>query len=226
MKPRPRKPRDSDPGPPPDIRRDIIRIHYGKKRYGYAKDAPDLALGGCRIGGPIVDLPPGIDYPQAGYVFVAQLDLGRLAEYDLPGLLPKEGFLIFFMKPGYPEFEDYVVHSTVARSDLRRVVREHEDWFYEGAAISGYSKEVEDIAERYDEDGWSCFAGSERSKVYGIYTHVQKSEDEIIRVTEEGVVLLQVGEDLTGEGVLSVLIKRDQLEAGSFGRCQIEWGQT
>ena len=45
-------------------------------------------------------------------------------------------------------------------------------------------------------------------------------------MSREKVVLLQVGEDLTGSGVLSLLIAPDDLAARRFERCTFEWGQT
>jgi hypothetical protein len=71
--------------------------HYTKHTEVY------IPLGHSRYGGPIVDLPPGIEYPN-GLHFAAQLDLSKFAPFDKSGLLPKSGQLLFFANKLQPTF--------------------------------------------------------------------------------------------------------------------------
>lgn len=193
-----------------------------------------VPLGCSRIGGPIVDLPKVITYPNNMF-FAAQLNLNDFSKFDAFDLLPRSGFLYFFIG-GYGD-SGRVFFTDVTAEDLTRVVKEHEQWFWDGCLIDGIYNEEEDLKSRYSEDwsdededediGWDCFAGSEKSKIYGIYTHCQKDEEEILEITNsDNILLLQIGSDFTSEGVWSVLIKRKDLENRRFDNCKFEWGQS
>jgi len=196
-------------------------------KYMYSEDL-EIRIGKSIIGGPFVDLPEGLNYPE-DCTFVAQLNLLEFAQFDTRGLLPKTGFLHFFTT----EFMDngYVFYSDVKENDLTRVVREHDKNFYLGNVIKSFFPETESLESRYTyEDGkkeWDSFSGSEISKIYGIYTHCQLDEKEIIGKTKKGrVVLLQIGEDFTDEGVFSVLIEKNDLAKKNFRNCDFDWGQS
>ena len=75
---------------------------------------------------------------------------------------------------------------------------------------------------------WDDFAGSKQSKIFGIYTHCQLGEEEIIDILNSNkVLLLQVGENgFNDEGVFSVLIEKTDLIARDFSRCEFAWGQS
>lgn len=67
---------------------------------------PDSARpGSTRLGG-LPDLPPGLDWPQAGrqpLAFLAQLRLSEVARQDIDGLLPAQGMIWFFYDlEGFP----------------------------------------------------------------------------------------------------------------------------
>lgn len=187
-----------------------------------------------RIGGPIVDLPDHISYPD-GMQFVAQLNLNEYSKHDPLGLLPKSGFLYFFIG-GYGN-EGAVYYADVKADDLIRVVKEHDKWFWDGCLVKTICQEEESFAERYskadaDSEGeakfeWDYFAGTEKSKIYGIYTHCQKHEGTIKRITKsDKTLLLQIGSDFTDSGVWSVLIKTSDLKKRDFSNCTFEWGQS
>lgn len=193
----------------------------------------DMPLGHSRYGGPVVDLPPGVAHP-AGLRFAAQLDLGQVASHDTSGLLPTTGQLYFFAD--LLSDQGRVLYADVSNDQLIRTIQEHEDHFFEGRLIGSFRAETETLAERYgpDEDddeedwpGWNDFAGSQKSKLFGIYTHCQLSEDEIKEITfSDDVLLVQVGEDFNDEGVFSVLINREALRRRDFSGCRFAWGQS
>jgi len=187
-----------------------------------------VPIGKSLIGGPFVDLPEGIEYPE-GHTFVAQLKLKDFAKFDARSLLPQSGYLYFFTTE-YGE-TGKVFYADVSESQLRRVTKEHEQNFFLGNVAQDIFADVDDLAKRYSTQGdnleWDYFAGSNVSKIYGYYTHCQYGEAEILaRTQDDFLVLLQVGEDFTGEGVQSVRITRERLFNRDFGDCLFEWGQS
>lgn len=191
-----------------------------------------VPLGHSRCGGPIVDLPPDVAYPN-GLFFAAQLDLAAIAPYDVAGLLPKTGQLLFFTEV-YEE-TGKVFYADVPNHSLVRTIKEHDESFYDGCLIKGFSNEVETLQERFDpslveeegDTGWDYFAGSKKSKLFGIYTHCQLAQAEVEAITfSSKILLLQIGEDFTEEGVLSVLIEQEDLKNRNFANCEFAWGQS
>lgn len=211
----------------------FIRLWPRGRSYANAADAPRLPRGVSRVGGPIVDLPPGVEHPD-GMTFAAQLELAKLAPLDLRELLPSTGYLYFFVGPQGETGK--VFHAAVGARSLVRTVREHEGWFFRGRAIGRISDGTERLEDRYEaeedlEDGeeleWDYGAGAELTKVYGITTHCQKHPEEIAAISASTqVLLLQIGEDFTGEGVWSVLLEERDLRARRFSACSFEWGQS
>ena len=229
--PRPREGRQHAPLSCPEHR--FLRLWPLGRPYAKAGDAPRLSRGQSRVGGPIVDLPPGVGYPD-GMTFAAQLELAKLAPLDRRELLPATGYLYFFVGPQGETGQ--VFHADVGARSLVRAVREHEGWFFEGRGIGRISEGTERLEDRYEvvedlEGGealeWGYNAGAELTKVYGIYTHCQKGPEEIAAISASTqVLLLQIGEDFTGEGVWSVRIEEDDLRARRFSACVFEWGQS
>jgi uncharacterized protein YwqG len=196
----------------------------------------DLALGASRIGGSFIDLPESLEHPDNMY-FAAQLNLVQFSPFDPFDLLPKTGFLYFFI--GEHGDIGKVFFSNVEANKLKRTIREHDRWFSEGYQVDRIFNEEEDFDSRYceeledlfdEEEGgiqWDFSAGSEKSKLYGIYTHCQKHEEEIREITDSNdILLLQIGEDFTSEGVWSVLIDQTFLKKKDFQNCKFEWGQS
>lgn len=200
----------------------------------------NIPLGQSRYGGPIADLPPDFIYPE-DMTFVAQLDLKQIALYDKTGMLPKTGQLIFFAD--ITENRGNVFYADVDNSELVRVVKDHEDNFYDGVLIERVFTSTENLSDRYrmeeeiENEGsdthnesklWDRFAGSETSKMFGIYTHCQLWEDDILEILySHNVLLLQIGENgFNDDGVFSVLINKDDLMARKFDNCTFSWGQS
>jgi len=188
-----------------------------------------MPLGASRVGGPIIDYPKNEELP-ADLFFVAALKLEEFAIHDKSGRLPKTGILYFFIGEGGDSgLVRYFEDSSV---ELVRHEKEHDRWFWDGCLIDSVSAETEEFESRYYDDpddgrSWSSFAGTDDSKIFGIYTHCQRLEDEIRDITNSSkVLLLQVGENFTGEGVWSVLIEEDDLENLDFSRCEFAWGQS
>lgn len=194
-------------------------------------DEIEIPLGKSRIGGPIVDLPENLVYPEEMY-FVAQLNMLDLKEYDINSLLPDSGFLYVFINDS---FEGQVLYSDRDVTQLTRHIKEHEGQFFYGCLVEKFEGQTENIREKYDEEwaregekiGWDCFAGFEKSKFFGFYNNCQLTENEMYeKSNERKILLLQIGENFTEEGILSVLIDVDDLIEKKFENCIIEWNQS
>ncbi|KFF03470.1 DUF1963 domain-containing protein [Flavobacterium reichenbachii] len=199
----------------------------------------EIPLGHSRYGGPIADLPKDFEYPN-DLRFAGQLDLKQIALHDKSELLPKSGHLFFFAD--IMEDKGLVVYADLDNNELVRVVKDHEDNFFEGVLIKEAIPSIEKLSDRYrepeyedeeeytNEDGllWDYFAGSETSKIFGIFTHCQYQEKQILEVVNsDKVVLLQIGENgFNDEGVFSVLIDKNDLKALNFDNCIFHWGQS
>lgn len=199
----------------------------------------DFALGASRYGGPIVDLPPGVEYPD-GLRFAAQLDLAKFSPFDRTGLLPKKGQLIIFAEI-ISEIGE-VIYADIDNNNLVRIVKEHEDNFFDGVLIDKIFADKEMVDERFRKpeheeekafvnvDGkiWDYFGGSKRSKLFGLYTNCQYNQQQIEEVhAADKIVLLQVGEnDFNDVGVFTVLIHKEDLKKKDFSRCEFTWAQS
>ncbi|MGL4581634.1 MAG: DUF1963 domain-containing protein [Flavobacterium sp.] len=199
----------------------------------------DIPLGQSRYGGPVIDLPKGIEHPE-NLRYAGQIDLAKFSPFDKTGLLPKTGQLIFFAD--IMTDTGKVIYADVANDELVRHIVEHEDNFYSGVLIDKVEAGTESFSERYrapededeeddaDEDGlfYDYFAGTETSKIFGMFTHCQLGKDEILEViNSDKIVLWQVGEnDFNDEGVFSILIKEEDLKKRNFDNCEYYWGQS
>lgn len=199
----------------------------------------EIPIGHSRYGGPVLDLPKGIEVPE-GLRFAAQLDLAKLSPFDKNGLLPKTGQLIFFAD--ILNETGKVIYADVSNDSLIRIINEHEDNFFLGVLIEKFFTDKESFSDRFNEAKdewdkehankvgkvWDYFAGSDKSKIFGIYTHCQYEQEEIEEITfSDKLMLLQVGENgFNDEGVFSVIIKRQDLIDKNFDNCEFSWGQS
>ena len=199
----------------------------------------EIPLGYSRYGGAVIDLPKEIEYPEK-FRFAGQLDLAKFSPFDKSGLLPKTGQLIFFAD--ILNDTGKVIYADVPNESLTRIIKEHEDNFFLGVLIDKIFSDTETFEERFrepededekegaNEDGkvWDYFAGSNKSKIFGIYTHCQYGEKEIKEITfSEKILLLQIGENgFNDEGVFSVLIDKMDLENKNFDNCEFMWAQS
>ncbi|MCT4565464.1 MAG: YwqG family protein [Maledivibacter sp.] len=223
---------------------EIIRFSADKKKYKpkFLKggsgdhqyidyDEINIPIGKSRVGGPVVDLPEDIEYPEDMY-FAAQFNLQEFSKYDKNDLLPDTGFLYIFVDDS---LEGKVVYSNCDINQLRRVIKEHSGQFSEGCLIEHFDMDIENIKDKYDEEwardgeelGWNCFEGFDKSKFFGLYNNCQLGEAEMLEIINgTKVLLVQIGENFTGEGILSVLIEEEDLNKKEFENCVVEWSQS
>jgi uncharacterized protein YwqG len=212
----------------------IIRLHSSGHYYGTAAQAADMPLGQSRIGGPIIDLPEGFEHPPDLF-FVAQFDLAWLAPCTLTeSLLPAgQGFLYFFYNMLIADHRRQEVgqvhYFPGAAQQLRRTIREHDDWFSEGTTLADWSEEEELLEERFQADGeWDSWNGMDKTKIGGYPSNPQWYEEDVARAlaANNRQLLLQVGEDITAEGCLCCFIDTADLRHKRFDRCEFVWGQS
>lgn len=200
----------------------------------------NIPLGKSRYGGPIIDLPQNLEHPK-DLRFVAQLDLQQFSLFDNSGLIPKEGQLFVFAD--ITKKKGKVIYSNSLRKNLNRIIVEHNSHFFLGTLIDKIFSDTESYNERYvapeheefestnlNEEGkiWDPFAGTQRSKIFGIYTDCQRDEKYIRKITSsEKVILLQIGKNgFNDEGVLTILITKDDLKNRNFDNCEVLWSQS
>jgi uncharacterized protein YwqG len=208
----------------PDLTIDELKNKH-KKDYDNYLDM-NIPIGCSIIGGPIVDLPPDIEYP-VGYSFMAQLNCSKIKRYDKYGLLPENGFLYFFVN-NYGD-EGKVFYTQKNEEGLKRIIKEHTNSFFYGKTVEEYREETETIETRYKMDNgekvWDYFKGDEMSKIYGIYSNCQFSREEIIKTmeNENQIVLLQIGSDFLDEGCQNVFININDIKNKDFNKCIFEY---
>ena len=189
----------------------------------------NIPMGCSRIGGQVVDLPDDISYPE-GYYFMAQLNCAEIKPFDKIGLLPESGFLYFFTNEGIDN--GCVYYTSKNKESLHRVTKIHDGVYYYGKIIEKFQMETEKLSSRYElEDEakeWSPWAGQEFSKIYGIYTNCNASEEKIIQFSQDKnkIILLQIGSDGSGEGCSSIIINKNDLKKRDFTKCIFEHNQS
>jgi len=194
----------------------------------------DIPMGCSRFGGPVVDLPDEIKYPE-GYFFTAQLNCSEIKPFDKIGLLPETGFIYFFIDHDLENCR--VFYTSKNTQSLKRITKIHEDQYFMGKVIKKYKMETENIESRYieeddeDEDEereWDYSAGIEKSKIYGIYTNCNASEEDVIEFMKDKskIILLQIGEDYMDEGCQSIIINKNDLIKKDFSKCTVEYNQS
>jgi uncharacterized protein YwqG len=133
-----------------------------------------------------------------------------------------------------------VIHTDASNEKLVRITKEHEDNFFSGVLVDKIFADTETLEERFREpedeeeeankDGkvWDYILGSDKSKLFGIYTHCQHGQEEIEEITfSDKILLLQIGENgFNDEGVFSVTIPREDLKKLNFDNCEFAWGQS
>lgn len=199
----------------------------------------NLNIGQSRYGGPIIDIPIEFEIPE-NLNFAAQLDLHEISKHDKLGLLPSTGHLYFFSD--IRKNSGKVFYEDVPNEKLSRKFKEHEGDFHMGVVIEDILSETESWIERFrkpegeweikraNKKGflWDEFGGTSRSKLFGIFTHCQKSQEEVENITNsDKILLLQIGEnEFNDEGVFSVLIPKKDLADQNFVNCEFYWAQS
>ena len=106
----------------------------------------EIPLGKSRYGGPIIDLPPDVEHPEK-LRFVCQLDLKAISKHDKTDLLPKTGQLIIFCD--IITDKGKIFYSKTNNEDLKRIIIQHDDNFWDGVIIQEVKSEIEKLNDRF-----------------------------------------------------------------------------
>jgi|GEM_PF-3219330 len=182
-------------------------------------------VGDSRVFGEIIDIPELFEIPKH-YKFFAQINLAECTKYDVNDLLPKKGYLYFFNNDEANACKVMYVEDTI----IKRVdVESNWDSDY-CLKIVSFKKDIEKTASRYENNEWDGFAGEELSKIYGIYTDCQMNENNIKEITNDYIILLQIGSldfnEICLEGVTTYLIKKEDLINRNFDKVIYNYSQT
>ncbi len=205
-----------------------IKFNEVGNTYFLERHAPDITMWQSRIWWPILDFPS--DFVQPEWMsFAAMINLSDISEYDNEKLLPNVGFLYFFVWDDWESGK--VIYSKSNVSNLQRLVKEHNGWYFEWMLISWFESWNEQLEDRYEvidgEKEWDEFIWSELTKIWWISTNCQKEESEIVdKLNSEDFLLLQVWENVTWAWVQSVFINKYDLKNNNFDNCVFEWSQT
>lgn len=188
------------------------------------KENSTFKLGESRFFSDTIDLPNDIEIPE-GLQFIGQINLSEISKYDALGLLPKTGMLYFFQSSlevtnHYNEFGKVIYSENM---DLKRKsidINKSNEFMVRNFSLENINKSTEKFQDRYVEyDGfveYDYFKGEELNKIYGFYSSCQMEDEDIIKVSNRYIVLLQLGADIYGEGVTTFMISEEDLKNKNF----------
>ena len=174
-------------------------------------------IGESRVLSKYIDIPEKLDYPKE-LEFLAQINLNELSKYDNSNLLPKTGNLYFFQGPMIDG--TYYECGKVIYSDDNNLVRKNTFVYDDDMILEFGINNITIKQETYSEDN------ENDNKIFGIYSNPQLNENDVLKVSNEYLVLLQLGYDIYGEGVITFLIKKEDLIKKDFSKVIYTYSQT
>ena len=181
------------------------------------KQKESFDIGETRILSKYIDVPEGLKYPNE-LEFLAQINLSDLSKYDNSGLLPKTGNLYFFQGPMIDG--TYFECGKVIYSDDDNLVRKNV-FVYDNDMILELG--IDDVIVKQDVYSEN---NDKENKIFGIYSDPQLTEKDIIKVSNKYLILLQLGWDIYGEGVITFLISENDLINKDFSKVIYTYSQT
>ena len=181
------------------------------------KKKDEFAIGESRVLSKYIDIADGLDYPKE-LEFLAQINLSDLSKFDNSGLLPKTGFLYFFQGPMIDD--TYYECGKVIYSDEKNIVRKNAFIYNDDMVLELGIDNINIKRDIYSDEN------EKENKIFGIYSDPQLNENEILKVSNKYLVLLQLGWDIYDEGVISFLISREDLINKDFSKIIYTYSQT
>lgn len=190
----------------------------------------DFAIGETRFFSDTIDIPDNIEFPD--YLeFVGQLNLDEISKYDPYNLLPKTGTLYFFQSPLFYNNVSYdfgkVIYVDSNNNFTRKNIKSTEDSPIINLGIRNIKEDIEKFSDRYKNGNqYSFFAKEELNKIYGFFTDCQKDPEDIKKISNKYIVLLQLGSEVYGEGVTTFLISKEDLKNKNFEKIIFRYAQS
>lgn len=174
-------------------------------------------LGESRVLSKYIDIPDNVEYPEE-LEFLAQINLNEFSKYDKNGILPSSGSLYFFQ--GSMIDDKYYECGKVIYSDDSNFIRKEVFIYNEEMDLELGINDIKSKIDKYSADN------DIENKIMGIYSDPQMNESDILKVSNEYIILLQLGNDIYGEGVITFLIKENDLKNKIFDNVIYTYSQT
>lgn len=193
----------------------------------------NFQIGETRFFSEDIDINESIEFPN--YLeFVGQINLEEISKYDENNLLPKKGMLYFYQSPLSYNDKYYVfgkvVYDPSSENMVRKKITISENEQKQSFGITNIKNRNEKFSDRYRiENGkeiYSFFEGEELNKIFGFYTDCQMNEENIKRVSNKYIILLQLGSQIYGEGVTTFLITEKDLKNKNFDNVIYQYVQS
>lgn len=194
----------------------------------------EFELGETRFFSDTIDVPEDFEIPN-GFDFVGQINLKDIKDFDNNNLLEKQGMLYFFQAPSvdYEEKHYFFELGKVIYTDNMNLVRKKvdmEDYMIMNLSIKNITNDIEDFNSRYSyKNGnleYDSFYSDDLNKIYGFYTDCQMDVEDIKKISQKYIVLLQLGSTIYGEGVTTFLISKEDLINKNFDKVIYQYVQS
>lgn len=205
--------------------RNIISFNLIKK--------DNFELGETRFFSDYIDINENIELPE--YLdFVGQINLNEMSKYDINNLLPKSGMLYFYKSPLHFNEKHYdfgkVIYADLNENLVRKKLVLDKNNPKLNYGINNIKNCSERFSDRYTilngEMEYHFFQGEELNKIYGFYTDCQMDDEDIKKISNKYVVLLQLGCEIYGEGVTTFLISEEDLKNKNFNNIIFQYVQS
>lgn len=193
----------------------------------------NFQIGETRFFSEDIDISEDVEFPKF-LEFVGQINLEEMSKYDENNLLPKKGMLYFYQSPLSYNDKHYVfgkvVYDPLSENLVRKKITISENEQKQSFGIINIMNCDEKFSDRYrienGEEIYSFFDGEELNKIFGFYTDCQMDEEDIKRVSNKYIILLQLGSQIYGEGVTTFLITEEDLKNRNFDNVIYKYVQS
>lgn len=207
------------------------------------KEVSDFTLGQSRFFSNIIDISSDVSDKIDAFIdclqFIGQINLADFKQYDIYNLFPDKGILYFFAASSVLNVSSYfrslgenygVVVYGNGENLTRKIIQltEHDkEMILFNYSVVNIKNDFEKGENWFDDMGnYNEFYHEELNKIYGFYQAYQMDEEEIFKISDKYVVLLQLGSCFYGEGVMTYLIREDDLKHKRFDKVIYTYSQT
>lgn len=193
----------------------------------------DFELGETRFFSNYIDIGENVELPE--YLdFVGQINLNEMSKYDINNLLPKSGMLYFYKSPLRFNDKYYDFGKVIYADSNKNLVRKKLVLDKYNPKLNYSINNIENCSERFsdrytilnDKMEYLFFEGGELNKIYGFYTDCQMDDEDIKKISNKYIILLQLGSQIYGEGVTTFLISEEDLKSKNFNNIIYQYIQS
>lgn len=182
----------------------------------------DFELGETRFFSDYIDINENVELPE--YLdFVGQINLNEMSKYDINNLLPKSGMLYFYKTPLLFNDKCYELGKVIYTDLNENLVRKKLVLDEYNPKLNYGINNIEICTERFSDD---FFPDEDLNKIYGFYIDCQMDDEDVKKVSNKYIVLLQLGSEIYGEGVTTFLITEEDLKNKNFNNIIFRYAQS